>query len=213
MIGDGADAKGPLAVPGGVHIEGCRLHFQSHHAHFLQRVHAVQPLWDAGVVAVEHIGGIDVAHMVLSPQSLGGIHRGAQKREVRNGGKGAGNVELLGKIGIGTGTLGDHQVIQVDMVLDSTGRTHPDDILHSVAIVKLMGVDADGGHSHTGGHDGDLDPLVSAGVTLDAPDIVHKHRVFQKVLRNKFGAQRISRHQNSLTEIPGLRFNMGGRYS
>ena len=73
-----------------------------------------------------------------------------------------------------------------------------------------MGVDADGWHTHAGGHDGDLHALVGAGVALHAPDVVDQHRVFQKILRDEFGAQRVAGHQHSFGEISGLRGNMRG---
>ena len=73
----------------------------------------------------------------------------------------------------------------MDVLLNGTGGANPDDILHAVAGEQLVGVDADGGHAHAGGHDGDLHAFVGAGVALDAPDIVHQHGVFQKVLRNE----------------------------
>ena len=173
MIGDGADAQGALAVPGGVHVESRSLHFQRHDAHFPQAVHAVQPLRHTHMVAVEHIGGIDVAHMVGGPVVFRSLHRFGQKLKACDGGKGAGQVELGGKVGIGAGALRDDQIIEVDIVLNGPGGAHPDNILHTVAVIQLVGVDADGGHTHTGGHDGDLDALVGAGIALNAPDVVN----------------------------------------
>ena len=57
-----------------------------------------------------------------------------------------------------------------------------------------VGVDADGGHTHTGGHNGNLNALVVAGVAVDTTDIVYKNRILQKILSNKLGTQGITRH-------------------
>ena len=119
-------------------------------------------------------------------------------------------MELGGKVGIGAGALGDHQIIQVDMLLNGARGTDADDILHAVAVEQLVGVNADGGHTHAGGHDGDLDTLVGAGVALHAPDVVDEDGVFQEILGDEFAAQRVAGHQYGLAEITGLCGNVRG---
>ena len=120
---------------------------------------------------------------------------------------------LLGPVGIGAGSLGDDQVIQVDVLLDGPGGAHPDNVLHAVAIVKLVGINADGGHTHARGHDGDLHTLVGAGIALDAPDIVYKNGVFQEVFGNEPGPQRVAGHQYRLGDDALLRCDAGrGRF-
>ena len=66
-----------------------------------------------------------------------------------------------------------------------------------------MGIDADGGHAHTGGHDGHPGALIGAGVALDAPDIVHQLGVFQERLGDELGPQGIAGHQNGFCECAG----------
>ena len=190
-IGDGADGQRPLAVPGGVQIQGGSFHFQRQHAHLLQAVHAVQSGGHALVVTVEHIGGLEVAHRVAGAVGLGGTDCLFQQIPGGDGGEGAGQMELGGEIGVGAGTLTDDQVIQLHFFLDGAGGANPDDVLHAVAVVQLVGVDADGGHAHAGGHDGDLHALVGASIALDTPDVIDEHGIFQKIFRNEFGAQGI----------------------
>ena len=211
MIGNGADAQSPFAVPGGIHIQGGGLHLQRHNAHFLQAVDAVQPLRHTHMVAVEHIGRIDVAHMVLRPVILAGFHRLAEQRVVRDGGKGAGNMELVSEIGIGAGTLRQHDVIQFNMILNGSGRPDPDDVLHAEEVEQLVGIDADGRHAHAGGHDGHLHAFVPAGIAVNAPDVIDQDGIFQKMLRDELGAQGIAGHQHGLAEANLIgHVDMGG---
>ena len=119
-------------------------------------------------------------------------------------------MELGGKVGIGAGALRDHQIIQVDILLNGARGADADDILHTVAVEQLVGINADGGHTHAGCHDGDLDALVGAGVALHTPDVVDEDGVFQKILGDEFAAQRVAGHQDGLAEITGLCGNMRG---
>ena len=147
--------------------------------------------------------------MVGGPPGLGGLDCLGEQLPGGDGGEGAGQMELLGPVGVGAGPLGNHQVIEIDVVLKGSGGAHPDDVVHIVAGEQLVGVDADGGHAHAGGHDGDLHPLVGAGIALDAPDVVHQHRVLQEVLRNELRAQGVAGHKHGLAEVSGFGGNMG----
>ena len=200
MVGDGADAQAPLAVAGGVHIQSGGFHLQSQNSHLLQAVDRVQTLGDVHMVAVEHIGGVDVANMVGCAMLLAGLDGLADHVEVADGSEGTGQVELLLPVGVGGGSLADDDVIEVHMILDGTGGAHTDDVLDTKEVEQLMGIDADGGHAHAGGHDGDLHTLIVAGVALNTTDVVHQNGVLQEILCNKLGTQRIAGHQNSLAE-------------
>ena len=107
---------------------------------------------------------------------------------------------MLGPVGVRAGALADDDVIEVDVLLDGAGGANPDDVLHAEHGEQLVGVDADGGHAHAGGHDGDLHALIKACVAVDAPDIIHQDGIFQEVFGDKLGAQRIAGHQNGLAE-------------
>ena len=120
-------------------------------------------------------------------------------------------MELRSPVGIGTGALAKHQIVEPNLLLQSPGRAHPEDVLHTEDVVKLMRVDADGRHTHTGGHNRDLDALVGPGVTLNAPDVVHENRIFQEGLRNKLRPQGIAGHQDGFAKIAGLGIDMGSR--
>lgn len=156
------------------------------------------------MVPIEGIGRIDIAHMVLGSVGLAGFNRLAEQLPAGNGGKGTGQMVLAGPIGIGAGPLPQHQIIQLDILLDGTGGADPDDVLHAVAIEQLMGVNTDGRHTHAGGHDGHPDALIGAGIALDAPNIVHQHRIFQKVFRNEFAAQGSPGISTVFPKSPGL---------
>ena len=163
------------------------------------------------MVAVEHIRGIHVAYMVPGTVFLRRLDRFFEQLPGGNRGKGAGKMELGSPVGIRAGALGDHQVVKMDMLLNGPGGSHPDDVLHTVAGEQLMGIDADGGHAHAGGHDGHPDALIKAGIALNAPDIIHKHRIFQEIFRDKFGTQGITGHQDGLSKVPRCRGDMGSR--
>ena len=117
-----------------------------------------------------------------------------------NGSKLTGKMELCGIVGIGAGSLADDNVIQVDVLLDGTGTAYSDDVFHIKEVEQFVGINADCRHTHTGSHNRNLHALIVTGVTIDTPDVVHQNRVLQEVLCNKLGTQRITGHQNSLTE-------------
>ena len=66
---------------------------------------------------------------------------------------------------------------------------------------QLVGVDADGGHAHAGGHDGHADAVIRAGVALHAADVVDEPRIFKERFGNEFRAQRVAGHQDSFGKI------------
>ena len=162
------------------------------------------------MVAVEHIGRIDVAHVIGGAQLPGCFHSGGDQLIRADGGKCAGNMELMGKVGVGAGTLGNDDVIQVDVLLNRACRANPQNVLHAVAVKKLVGVDAHRGHTHTGGHHRHLYTVISAGIALNTADVVDQNRVFQEVFSNEFGPQRVTGHQYGLCKITGLCGNVGG---
>ena len=161
------------------------------------------------MVAVEDVGRVEVADVVGSTVSLSGLDGLAQQGVVSDGSEGAGQVELLGPVGVGAGALTQDDVIQLDVLLDGTGGADTDDVLNAVAVEQLVGVDADGGHTHAGGHDGNLDALVGAGVTLNTTDVIHQDGVLQEVLSDELGAQGIAGHEDGLAEVAVLGIDVG----
>ena len=200
MIRDGADAQASLAITGSVHIQSGSLHFQRHNAHLLQCVHAIQAFGNQGMVAVEHVGRADITHMVGSAVGLSSLNCLAHQSIVGNGCEIGGQMELGSPVGIGASTLADDQVIQVDVILDGAGGANTDDVLHTEEVEQLVAIDADGGHTHAGSHDGHLHALIVAGVTLHATNIVHQHGVLQEIFSDEFSTQRIAGHQHGLTK-------------
>ena len=119
---------------------------------------------------------------------------------------------LVGKAGVGAGALTGHHTAQLQVRPHGPGGAHADDVLHAVLGVQLVGVNADGGHSHTGSHHGHRHTLIGASVALDAPDVVHQHGVFQEGFGNELRAQGIAGHQDGFGECAGGGAVMGGRH-
>ena len=64
MVGHRADRKRMLARAGGVHIERGSLHLDGHDAHLLPGLVADPAASHVAVVAVEAVGGQDIADVV-----------------------------------------------------------------------------------------------------------------------------------------------------
>ena len=89
VIGNGADAKASFAVTGGVHIESGGFHLQGHYTHLLETIDAIQTCGHVHVVAVEHVGGVHVAHVVGGVVALAGLYGFTQQFIGCDGGKSA----------------------------------------------------------------------------------------------------------------------------
>jgi len=134
----------------------------------------------------------------------------AQQRKVRDGRECTAETVLRGVIRVGAGAHARDHIAERQLFLDRTRRADADDVIHIILREQLIGIDTDGRHAHAGGHDGDLDTLVGAGVALHAPDVVDEDGVFQEILGDEFAAQRVAGHQYGLAEITGLCGNMRG---
>ena len=107
---------------------------------------------------------------------------------------GAGIVELCGIARIGAGAHAEDNIAQPDIRGKRPGGADADDIFHAEETIQLIGINADGGHAHAARHHADGHAVIGAGVALHTAHVVDKVRVFQKVFRNEFGAQRVARH-------------------
>ena len=105
-----------------------------------------------------------------------------------------------------------HYAAQLQVRPQSSGRAYPDDVFHIVLGVKLIGVDADGGHTHAGGHDAHRGAFIEAGIALNAPDVVHQLQFRQEILRDELGPQRVAGHQYGFGEIALVCFVMRGSH-
>ena len=97
------------------------------------------------------------------------------------------------------------------VLIDRARRADADDVFHAVEVVKLIAVDADGGHTHAGSHDGNALPFVGSRIALNAAHVVDQHRVGQIGFRDEFRAERVAGHQHGRREIAGVRMDVGGR--
>ena len=211
MVRDRADGKRMLLCPRRIHIERRRFHLHGKNAHLLPAVICLPALGHIAVVAVEPVGGQDVADVVRNAHFLSRLDAGLQHVEVCNRGKRACQMVLRRPVGVGAGALTDDDVAQLDRVLQRAGGADTHDVLHAEHGVKLPGIDADRRHAHAGCHDGDFRAAVGSGVALNAADIVDQNRVLQEVFRDELCAQRVAGHQHRLTEIAGLCVNVRGR--
>ena len=103
-------------------------------------------------------------------------------------------------------------VADMQIVADAPGGADADDGLNAEEAEKLLGVQGEGGDAHAGAHDGNLLAFEGAGIAQHIPNVVEEDGVFQIVLRDELGAQRVAGHQDHLGHMgAGLEFNTGGR--
>ena len=193
-------------------MEQCKaLHLDGQAALFVAQFFPVGRLLVAGL-AVEHVGGMDVALDQRNTGSLGAgaqgiVQRGARRLDVVG-------VAALGHgvVALGVGTRGQHHVKQFCLVGVGAGGADADDVLDAVLGVQLVGIDADGRHAHAAAHHADGAALIGAGVAVHTADVGDKARVLEEGLGNEFGAQRVAGHQDGLGEIAVFSAVMGGRH-
>lgn len=172
QVGDGEQAQGLLVGARGVHVERGRLHLDCEHAHLLPGDGCLV------IVVIERVAGEDVANFKLHALIATGCDGALEQVEAGDGGVGAGQLVLVGVVGIGAGAHAGHYVADLDLVRDTAGGAHADDGLDAVEVEQLVGVDADGGHAHAAAHDGDGDALVGTGVAQHVANGVEAADVF-----------------------------------
>ena len=205
VIGDGADGQGPLARYSGVHVEARGLHLNAQDTHF------VPALIEVGIGVIEYIGGQEIAYLVPYTQCLALADRGAEKVKIGYGGEAAVQVVLGGVVGIGAGAHADDDVAELNIVGQASCGADADDALHTEEIVQLVGINADGGHTHAAGHDRDGSALVGARVALNAADVVDQAGIGQKIFGDKLRPQGITGHEDGFGKVGGCGLDMGGR--
>ena len=203
VVGDRADGQRALAAAGCVHVKRSGLHLDGHHAHLLPREVCLKRLGHTAVVAVEPVGGEQIADLIARAHLLGDVHAGAEHPEIGDRREGTGQMVLARPAGVGAGALRDHDVPELKLICQCTGGADAHDVLYAVDREQLPRVNADGRHTHTGGHDGDAHAVIGAGVALNAPDVVDEHGIGQEIFRDEFRAQRITGHQDGLSEVAG----------
>ena len=134
----------------------------------------------------------------------------AQKSIVRDGGEGAGTVELVYKVGVGACALRGDDVHDLYIVLQSAGGADADDVVDIIEIEQLPAVDTDGGDAHAGGHDRDGDALPCAGVPLHTADIIDEHGIGKEGIGDELRAQRIAGHEDGLCDLAFFGRDMRG---
>jgi len=100
----------------------------------------------------------------------------------------------------------DWQNITFDSYADAN------DVFHAVEAEQLVGVDADGGHSHTAAHHADGTAFVGAGKAQHPAHAGHLPDILQKGVGNKLGTQGVTRHKDCLGEIAHFCADVRGRH-
>ena len=91
----------------------------SHDAHLDPAVRALQRLRQLAVVAVEPVGGDEIADVVRQLQLARGADARLERREIGDRGERARQVVLLGPARIGAGALPDHDVADMQRLWES----------------------------------------------------------------------------------------------
>ncbi len=204
MVGYGADAQGALFEIGGVGVERGGLHLDREHAHVAP---FAVPVAAGG--GVEVVRGEDVADLHVHAVLLRAFNGLGKQRVVRDGGEGPVELEIVDIAGVGARALTGDDVHELQLVLKRPGGADADDVVHAVLAEKLPAVDADGGHTHAGGHDRHGNALPRAGVPLHAADVVDEHGVCEEGVGDELRAQRVAGHEHGLGDLAGLCVYMG----
>ena len=114
-----------------------------------------------------------------------------------------------GIIALAHGTGGQHHIEQLGFVGVAAGRADADDVVHIVELVQLVGVDADGGHSHAAAHHTDGAALIGAGKAQHSTDTGDLADILEEGIRDELCPQRIAGHQDGLCEIAFFSADVG----
>ena len=91
----------------------------------------------------------------------------------------------------------------MQLLAQRADRADAQDVLHAVEVVKLVAVNADGGHTHAAGHYAHRHAFVGPGVALDAADVVDEAAAVKEVFGDELRAQRVAGHEYGFGEIAG----------
>ena len=120
-------------------------------------------------------------------------------------------MELVREVRVGAGTHAEDHLTDVNGRIQSSRGADTDDVLYPEEVVELIGIDADGRHTHTARHNRYSGAFKCAGIAVDATYVVHENRIVKKRLCNEFRAERVTRHQNGAGEIIRNRLDMRSR--
>ena len=118
-----------------------------------------------------------------------------------------------GVVGLAHGTGGQHGIKQLGFLGIAACGADADDVVHIVELEQLIGIDADGGHSHAAAHHADGVALIGARKAQHPTDPGHLPDIFQERVGNELGAQGIAGHQDGFCKIAFLGADVRGRHS
>ena len=96
----------------------------------------------------------------------------------------------------------------MNFVTDRSGRSDTYQVLHIIKVKKLIGVNADGRHSHAGPHDGYALSLIKTRKSERSADTGHLLCILKKCLCDKLRSERISRQKHCIRKITVFRINV-----
>ena len=195
VVRDGEDGDGLFVVRACGPVEAGGFHFDAEVAE------VAEFFVEAGLRVVEEVGGVDLADLEFAALASGLFHGLLEHVPVGAGGELSGDAVGVAVVGVAGGSLGDDDILRVDVHVKAAGGADADDGLDTELAVELLRIDADGGDAHAVAHDGDALALVGAGVAEHVAGVVEADDVGHEVVRHGFGAERISWHENDLGEF------------
>lgn len=94
---------------------------------------------------IEAIAGKNIADHMLQAPFLGQFGRGGKQLPIRDGGIGAGQLELRHVIAVGAGAFGYDNIAEMQVGVQRAGAAKADNVLYIVEMEQLIAVNADGG--------------------------------------------------------------------
>ena len=171
---------------GGGRVQARGLHLDREHAH------ALPSLVEGRVRVVERVRGEDVAHVDRHVCLAGAVHDVLDEAEGADRGVGAGDLILIEERRVRARSLGNHDVVQVDVWLQGTARAHTHEARAAELVNQLVGVQRDRGDAHARSHNGYRGAAVGAGVAQHVAHGVELLGVLQVGLGDELRAQRVS---------------------
>ena len=164
-----------------------------------------------GDVGVEGIARKDIAHLCGDASGAAGIHGAFQQVEARDGGKGAGELELSGIVRVGTGAHADDYILELQLGREGSCRAYADDGIDVIEVKKLIRVDAHRRHAHAAAHDRHAGASIRSCEAEHVANGVKARDVFQIVVGDVARPQWVAGHEHGFSDVLDLGGVVGRR--
>ena len=153
--------------------------------------------------------GINVAHFVSDALSALRLLNGFVQQLIGSNRRVfARNLELAHIIAVCAGAHGNHDITDLQILMDGAGGSDPDNVLDIIAVEQLIGINADGRHAHAAGHDRYFLSLIGTGKSQHTSDLIDTLVILQIGFGDEFGPERIAGHQDCFGKIAFFSFNV-----